>query len=70
MNHSENIDHDAVLRARTLLLGSGGITVPHEADAYRILARVSPATHLPHLARTLLTFSYLKLEKPELRLSY
>ncbi|WP_405387123.1 hypothetical protein OG596_04510 [Streptomyces sp. NBC_01102] len=69
MNHSENIDHDAVLRARTLLLGSGGITVPHEADAYRI-PRVSPATHLPRLARTLLTFSYLKLEKPELRLSY
>ncbi|MGW4227815.1 hypothetical protein ACWEF9_00760 [Streptomyces sp. NPDC004980] len=69
MNHSENIDHDAVLRARTLLLGSGGITVHQEADAYRILARVSPATYLPRLARTLLTFSYRGLEKPELRLS-
>lgn len=69
MNHSENIDHDAVLRARTLLLGSGGITVHQEADTYRILALVSPATYLPCLARTLLTFGHQKLENPELSLS-
>ncbi|KOX25701.1 MULTISPECIES: hypothetical protein [unclassified Streptomyces] len=57
MNHSENtgqnIDQDAVLRARTMLLGSGRLGLAQEVEAYRVLARVSPAAYLPKLAGAL-----------------
>ncbi|MFD9498033.1 hypothetical protein [Streptomyces sp. NPDC060035] len=64
MNHAENVDHDAVLRARVLLLGSGRINIDEEIDAYRVLARVSPAVYLPRLATKLLTYGYPELQDP------
>ncbi|WP_406390693.1 hypothetical protein [Streptomyces sp. NBC_00887] len=69
MNYAENVDHDAVLRARMLLLGSGRITIDEEIDAYRVLARVSPAVYLPRLASELVTYGYRELQDPELRLA-
>ncbi|MEV7415223.1 hypothetical protein [Streptomyces sp. NPDC089919] len=48
------IDHDAVLRARVLLLGSG---LPSQAElvgAYRVLAEVSPKAYGPKLVEGLL----------------
>ncbi|WP_318212667.1 MULTISPECIES: hypothetical protein [unclassified Streptomyces] len=56
MNHSENVDHDAVLRARTMLLGSDRPSWRQEVDAYRVLAEVSPAAYLPKLARALTSY--------------
>ncbi|MFJ4870315.1 hypothetical protein [Streptomyces sp. NPDC088757] len=60
MNHSgnisQNIDQDAVLRARTMLLGSGRLSLTEELEAYRILAEVSPAAYLPKLVEALLSY--------------
>ncbi|WP_328941779.1 hypothetical protein OG259_09040 [Streptomyces sp. NBC_00250] len=56
MNHSENVDHDAVLRARTMLLGSDRPSLSQEVQAYRVLARVSPAPYLPKLTRALVSY--------------
>ncbi|MBT2369113.1 hypothetical protein J7E88_28310 [Streptomyces sp. ISL-10] len=56
--HAENIDHDAVLRARTALLGSGRLSLRQEADACRTLSVVSPLAYLPRLVRALLSLSY------------
>ncbi|MFF3765309.1 hypothetical protein ACFYYR_14650 [Streptomyces sp. NPDC001922] len=58
MHHSATIDHDAVLRARTMLLASGRRTPYEEVEAYRVLARVSPAAYLPRLVHALLHLSY------------
>ncbi|WP_051874521.1 hypothetical protein [Streptomyces exfoliatus] len=58
MNHSENVDHDAVLRARTMLLGSDRPSLTQEVQAYRVLARVSPAAYLPKLVGALLSYGY------------
>ncbi|MGA5872885.1 hypothetical protein [Streptomyces cinereoruber] len=70
MNHSENtgrnsdqdidqnIDQDTVLRARTMLLGSGRLGLPQEVEAYRVLAKVSPAAYLPKLVRALVSYGY------------
>ncbi|MEV7375454.1 hypothetical protein AB0O51_31755 [Streptomyces sp. NPDC090301] len=58
MNHSGKIDHDAVLQARTMLLGSGRPNLSQEVQAYRVLARVSPASYLPKLARALVSYGY------------
>ncbi|WP_432087231.1 hypothetical protein [Streptomyces sp. bgisy095] len=62
MNHSENIsqniDQDTVLRARTMLLGSGRLGLPQEVEAYRVLAKVSPAAYLPKLVRALISYGY------------
>ncbi|MFJ1791592.1 tetratricopeptide repeat protein [Kitasatospora griseola] len=58
MNPSPKIDHDDVLRARTKLLASAGPTRRERVEAYRVLARVSPATHLPRLVDALLSLSY------------
>ncbi|MFD3655226.1 hypothetical protein [Streptomyces sp. NPDC058620] len=68
MNHCENVDHDAVLRARALLLGSGTINIHEEVDAYRVLVGVSPAVYLPRLARALLTFGTSEPRNPATRL--
>ncbi|MFF5451990.1 hypothetical protein ACFY40_12210 [Streptomyces sp. NPDC012950] len=62
MNHSgnisQNIDQDAVLRARTMLLGSGRLGLLQEVEAYRVLARVSPAAYLPKLVGALGRYGY------------
>ncbi|WP_435973287.1 hypothetical protein [Streptomyces sp. Qhu_M48] len=58
MNTSGKIDHDAVLRARTMLLGSGGLGLSQEVWAYRVLVTVGPATYLPKLARALVSYGY------------
>ncbi|MFJ5137287.1 hypothetical protein [Streptomyces sp. NPDC088707] len=58
MNHSENVDQDVVLQARTMLLGSGRPSLAREVQAYRVLARVSPASYLPKLARALVSYGY------------
>ncbi|MFF8837045.1 hypothetical protein [Streptomyces sp. NPDC015130] len=70
MNHSENVDHDAVLRARTMLLGSGRLSRSQEVDAYRVLARVSPAAYLPKLVRALTSYDYEPgfRDRPEVRI--
>ncbi|MFF8261512.1 hypothetical protein [Streptomyces virginiae] len=52
------INHDAVLRARVLLLGSGRLSVLEQVDAYRVLAEVSPKAYLPKLVDALLLMSY------------
>ncbi|MFD6230254.1 hypothetical protein ACFWFZ_25790 [Streptomyces sp. NPDC060232] len=52
------INHDAVLRARVLLLGSGQPSLREEVDAYRVLAEVSPKAYLPKLVDALLLTSY------------
>ncbi|MFE2555824.1 hypothetical protein ACFXGT_07285 [Streptomyces sp. NPDC059352] len=58
MNHSENVDHDAVLRARTMLLGSDLPSLSQQVQAYRVLAQVSPAAYLPKLTRALVSYGY------------
>ncbi|MFE5489436.1 hypothetical protein ACFQ7Z_05660 [Streptomyces virginiae] len=52
------INHDAVLRARVLLLGSGMLGLREQVDAYRVLAEVSPKAYLPKLVDALLLTSY------------
>ncbi|MEU9255864.1 hypothetical protein AB0D66_28995 [Streptomyces sp. NPDC048270] len=58
MSHSEKIDQDDILRARTLLLAGTHPTPRDQVDAYRVLARVSPAAYLPLLARALRGLCY------------
>lgn len=70
MNHSENVDHESVLRARAILLGSGRIGLHEEIRAYRVLAQVGPLTYLPKLARALLMLSHQEFRnQPEIRLN-
>ncbi|MEU7603344.1 hypothetical protein AB0B78_06465 [Streptomyces sp. NPDC040724] len=57
MNPTENINHDAVLRARVALLGSGTLPVRQQVAAYRVLVRVSPLAYLPPLALALFAYS-------------
>ncbi|QIQ04067.1 hypothetical protein [Streptomyces liangshanensis] len=52
------IDHDAVLRARVLLLGSRQPGRAELVDAYRVLAEVSPKAYLPGLVDALLALRY------------
>ncbi|MGW6822504.1 hypothetical protein [Streptomyces sp. NPDC055005] len=49
MNPSAHINHDAVLRARVALLGSGKPSLDQRVAAYRVLAQVSPLAYLPLL---------------------
>ncbi|MBV1937534.1 hypothetical protein KUF83_13325 [Streptomyces sp. BV286] len=63
MDHTENVDQDAVLRARTMLLGSGRPDVGRQVGAYRVLSAVSPLTYLPKLTEALLSYGYA----PEVR---
>ncbi|MFI6421714.1 hypothetical protein ACIBG6_30430 [Streptomyces sp. NPDC050842] len=69
MNHSENIDQDAVLRARTMLLGSGWPSLSQEVEAYRVLAKVSPAAYLPKLVRALNAYGPGFRDRPDMRLA-
>ncbi|MGP3683318.1 hypothetical protein ACTVZO_01165 [Streptomyces sp. IBSNAI002] len=52
------IDHDAVLRARVLLLGSGRPSLAELVGAYRVLAEVSPKAYAPKLVDALLALRY------------
>lgn len=58
MDHSEKVDQDAVLRARTMLLGSGRLEIGRQVEAYRVLSAVSPLTYLPKLTEALLSYGY------------
>ncbi|MFD5750750.1 hypothetical protein [Streptomyces sp. NPDC127033] len=52
------IDHDAVLRARVLLLGSGQPSRAELVGAYRVLAEVSPQAYMPKLVDALLALRH------------
>ncbi|RSS58142.1 hypothetical protein EF912_11580 [Streptomyces sp. WAC07061] len=52
------IDHDAVLRARVLLLGSGRPGQAELVGAYRVLAGVSPKAYAAKLVDALLALRY------------
>ncbi|MFD6423357.1 hypothetical protein [Streptomyces sp. NPDC060198] len=52
------IDHDAVLRARVLLLGSGRPSRAELVGAYRVLAEVSPKAYMPKLVDVLLALRH------------
>ncbi|MEV6669495.1 hypothetical protein [Streptomyces sp. NPDC051162] len=52
------IDHDAVLRARVLLLGSGRPSRAELIGAYRVLAEVSPTAYVPKLVDALLALRH------------
>jgi tetratricopeptide (TPR) repeat protein len=67
-DHDRTVDQDAVLRARTTLLGSGRLGPRQEADACRVLAEVSPRAYLPRLVRALLNLSYELGDHPRTRL--
>ncbi|MFF4081157.1 hypothetical protein ACFYZN_17375 [Streptomyces sp. NPDC001777] len=60
MNPTENVDQDAVLRARTVLLGSGRPDARQELEAYRVLAEVSPRAYLPKLCRALISAGHAR----------
>ncbi|MFG2333102.1 hypothetical protein ACGFMM_26240 [Streptomyces sp. NPDC048604] len=49
------IDHEAVLRARVFLLGSGGQDPLEVLHAHRVLAEVSPKAYLPKLVESLVS---------------
>ncbi|NXY98767.1 hypothetical protein HYE82_31195 [Streptomyces sp. BR123] len=65
MNHSVNINHDAVLRARVSLLGSEKPTVRQRVAAYRVLVQVSPLAYLSRLAVDLIKYSKEFADQPE-----
>ncbi|MFI0723521.1 hypothetical protein [Streptomyces sp. NPDC021224] len=52
------IDHDPVLRARAVLLGSGRPSRAELVGAYRVLAEVSPRAYRPRLVDALLELRY------------
>ncbi len=52
------IDHDAALRARVLLLGSGQPSRAELIGAYRVLSEVSPKAYVPKFVDTLLALCY------------
>ncbi|WP_416967055.1 hypothetical protein [Streptomyces sp. 4F14] len=60
MANSKSVDQDAVLRARTLLLGSGRRSLREEVQAYRVLAQVSPRAYLGKLATALVSYAYAR----------
>ncbi|MCW8378449.1 hypothetical protein [Streptomyces justiciae] len=71
MNHSEKVDQDAVLRARTILLESDRPSVARQVEAYRVLSAVSPLTYVPKLADALVSYGYEweVRDLPEVRLA-
>lgn len=58
MDVTGGFDQDAVLRARTMLLGSGRLTARQKVTAYRVLAEVSPLSYLPKLSEALISHGY------------
>ncbi|MGW2182584.1 hypothetical protein ACWCXX_31745 [Streptomyces sp. NPDC001732] len=71
MNPTENVGQDAVLRARTVLLGSGRPDDRQELEAYRVLAGVSPRAYLPKLCRALISAGRARelRERPDAQLA-
>ncbi|MFG2998758.1 hypothetical protein [Streptomyces sp. NPDC048340] len=70
MNPTENINHDAVLRARVALLGSGTLPVRQQVAAYRVLVQVSPLAFLPLLAVALFAYSRQEFtDRPDIALA-
>lgn len=70
MNPTENINHDAVLRSRVALLGSGTLPVRERVAAYRVLVQVSPLAYLPLLAVALFAYSRQELaHRPDIALA-
>ncbi|MFG2713120.1 hypothetical protein ACGFX2_21550 [Streptomyces goshikiensis] len=70
MNHSANISHEAVLRARVALLGSEVLPLRQQVAAYRLLAQVSPLVYLPLLAEALWEYSPHEFaHRPEIKLA-
>ncbi|MFG2292948.1 hypothetical protein [Streptomyces sp. NPDC048603] len=70
MNHSANINHDAVLRARVALLGSAELPIRQRVAAYRVLSQVSPLAYLPRLVVTLIDYSRQEFaDQPEISLA-
>jgi tetratricopeptide (TPR) repeat protein len=71
MDHTGEVDQDAVRRARTMLLGSARPSVRQQVEAYRVLSAVSPLTYLPKLTRALLSYGYAPevRDRPEARLA-
>ncbi|MEV6992681.1 hypothetical protein AB0N87_26285 [Streptomyces sp. NPDC093228] len=71
MEHTDGVDQDAVLRARTMLLGSGRPRLGQQVDAYRVLSAVSPLTYLPKLTEALLSYGYAPevRDRPDVRLA-
>ncbi|MGX5184106.1 hypothetical protein ACWKT5_15105 [Streptomyces avermitilis] len=71
MDHTDRVDQDAVLRARTMLLGSVRPSVRQQVEAYRVLSAVSPLTYLPKLTQALLSHGYAPevRDRPEVRLA-
>ncbi|MFI8501969.1 hypothetical protein ACIGFK_26240 [Streptomyces sp. NPDC085524] len=70
MNHTGNISHDEVLRARVALLGSGTLPIRHQVAAYRTLVQVSPLAYLPLLAPALYDYSRMEFaHRPEIALA-
>lgn len=54
-----------------MLLGSGGLSVEQEIEAYRVLAEVSPLTYLPKLSEALVSFGYAQefRDRPDIQLA-
>ncbi|MFD9410736.1 hypothetical protein ACFWBN_27465 [Streptomyces sp. NPDC059989] len=69
MNHTANINHDAVLRARVALLGSESLPVRQRVAAYRVLVQVSPLVYLPLLSRALYPYSQEFAHQPAIALA-
>ncbi|WP_426404484.1 hypothetical protein ACN9M0_29685 [Streptomyces sp. R-07] len=68
MGDTGEIDHDAVMRARVMLLGSDRPSSREEIEAYRILAEVSPRVYLPKLAHALIKRGW-ELRDPEVHVA-
>ncbi|CAL2074436.1 Cellulose synthase operon protein C [Streptomyces murinus] len=62
------IDHDEVLRARVLLLGSGRPSRAQLLGAYRVLAEVSPNAYVPKLVDALLALRH-ESRNPEVEIA-
>ncbi|MFD7260212.1 hypothetical protein [Streptomyces sp. NPDC059874] len=70
MNHTGNINHHEVLRARVALLGSGTLPIRHQVAAYRTLVQVSPLAYLPLLTEALYEYSRIEFaHRPEMALA-
>ncbi len=69
MNHTTNINHDAVLRARVALLGSATLPVREQVAAYRVLVEVSPLAYLPLLTVALYEYSREFAHRPGIALA-
>ncbi|MFG2877396.1 hypothetical protein ACGFYU_20790 [Streptomyces sp. NPDC048337] len=69
MNHTAHINHDAVLRARVALLGSGRLPVQQRVAAYRVLVQVSPLAYLPMLPKALYDYSKEFTHEPAIALA-